>query len=129
MKVQTNNIGAMISFGAMKMRLNDPAAAVPYFDRALALSPQNLSALMNRAIANLQLGNLDAAQRDYEAIVDLLPKPPYAVYYGLGEIHLQKKNARQAIKNYTEYLKLVPITSPEARLVQEKIKRLKSGSF
>ena len=59
----------------------------------------------------------------------ILKKPPYAVYYGLGDIAYRKKDKEEAIKNFDKYLELIPAKSQEALLVKDRIKKLKSGTF
>jgi len=98
-------------------------------DLALNLYPDNPYALMNRAIANLQNGKLDAAQSDYETLERILPKPLHTVYYGLGEVFYQKKNSKMALQYYNQYLKLAPRGTPEVKFVQERISKLKNGSI
>ncbi len=127
--VQTNNAGALIYLGRLKSSVKDWPGAIECLNRSLNLSPQNPMALIYRAIANLQLTNLDQAERDYKTLLAILPKPEYAVYWGLGEIYFQKKDARQALKYYEEFLKIVPAGSLDIKRVKDNIKVLKSGSF
>ena len=79
---------------------------------------------MNRAIAYLQSGQLDAARNDYEAIQKALPTA-HAVYYGLGEIAFQRKDVPSAIKHYEAYLKYAPPDTKEAKQIAERLKQLK----
>lgn len=129
LKLQPNAIEALINYSGLKIYNKSYEEAIPFLNRSLQLEPQNAAALLNRAIAYLQSGNLDAARRDYEALASALPKPHYAVHYGLGEIAFRKKNRKGALRHYEEYLKLAPASTAEAKLVRERIKAVKSGSF
>ena len=77
----------------------------------------------------LEAERLDESEQAYNELLKILQKPPYAIYYGLGEIAYRKKNKEEAIKNFDKYLQLIPSKSPEARLVKDRIKNLKSGTF
>ncbi len=127
--LQPWDIQAQINYAALKIDRKDFEGAVKLLDRALEQQPQNGVALMNRAIANLKLGNLDAAQRDYETLRLSLPRPLPSVYFGLGEIAWRKKQRESALRYYDEYLKLTPPSSPEVQFIRDRIKTLKSGSF
>jgi tetratricopeptide (TPR) repeat protein len=124
-----DNVNPMINYSALKIRNREFDDAISMATQILKLKPQNNYGLINRAIAELESGRLDEAEKDYQALISVLPKPPYSVYYGLGEIAYQKKNKKDALKNYDKYLELIPSGSPEARIVKEKIKTLKSGIF
>jgi tetratricopeptide (TPR) repeat protein len=127
-RAQTNNANALINVGAIKINLRDGAGAIPYLNRALEISPQDPLALMNRAIAYLQTGNTVGAERDYQNLLAILPKPDHAVFYGLGETYFQMKYTNQALKYYEEFLKIAPAASPDIPRVKERLKLLKSGS-
>jgi tetratricopeptide (TPR) repeat protein len=64
---------AWYSIGICQQRLGDPVAAVSAFDRALALCPERVPWLYQRAIARRESGNLRGAQRDFSAGFGLRP--------------------------------------------------------
>jgi tetratricopeptide (TPR) repeat protein len=129
LKLQPDNVDALITLGAHQITQGDLAGAIRNLDRALELNPDHAGALLNRAIANLNLGRLDEAKRDYVKLEGKLPKPLYAVYYGLAWIAEQKKNHKEALENYERYLKLAPPGTPESNWVRDRVKVLKSGSL
>lgn len=126
---QPKNSDALINFAALKMRMGRYQEAIPHLDRALQLQPENFYALLNHGIANFQLDNLDAARQDYETLERRLPKPMHIVHYALGEIAYKKKQNKTALQQYEKYLKLAPRGTPEMKLVQERIQKLKSGTI
>ena len=81
---------------------------------------------MNRAIAHLQSGQLDAAQRDYDALQKLTPNV-FRVLYGLGEIAFRRHDFPAAIKHYEAYLKYAPPDSDEAKQIAARLKQLKTS--
>ncbi|MHC5115340.1 MAG: tetratricopeptide repeat protein [Planctomycetota bacterium] len=67
----------------------DPAAAIPLFDRAVALDPRSALLRYVYGDALLQLGEEDAAAAEYERALQLDPKARRALL-GLGEIALRQ---------------------------------------
>jgi tetratricopeptide (TPR) repeat protein len=114
---------------AVKIQDKEYEAAIPLLDRALKIDPDNGYALINRAIANLHAGRLDDSRRDYDALSRKMVSIPHQVHYGLAEIAWRQKQAKPALKHYEDYLKVAPPDTAEHREVQQRIKRLKSGSI
>ncbi|MBI3880392.1 MAG: tetratricopeptide repeat protein [Verrucomicrobia bacterium] len=124
LKLSPNNVRTLLNKGALAIQNKDYAAAVPPLDLVLQLQPENQAALMNRAIAHLLSGNLNAAERDYQALRALAPRA-YAVHYGLGEIAWKRNDSRGALSNYQEYLKFAPSNSTEHAEVVQRVSQLK----
>ena len=59
------------ALGALRLRLGEPQLAVGHLDAALAADARDLSALVNRGEAYLQLGEYAAATRDLDAALRL----------------------------------------------------------
>ncbi|HEY0456470.1 MAG TPA: tetratricopeptide repeat protein, partial [Verrucomicrobiae bacterium] len=128
-QAEPTNVTALINYSGLKMRAQDWKSAVDACSRVLAVQPDNTFALMNRAISRLELGELENAEKDYSRLAELLPKPPYSVYYGLGEIYFKQRQKNKALQNYQKYLELAPRDSPEMKSIKEKIKLIKRGAF
>lgn len=62
------------ALGALKLRAGRTTEAIVHLNAALASDPQDLSALVNRGEAALQLGQLAAALADWRAAIQLLPR-------------------------------------------------------
>ena len=110
--------------GAAAIQLKDYAAALAPLNHALELSPRNPAALMNRAIALLQTGQLDAADKDYKLLLELAPSQ-FAVHYGLGEIAYRRQDTNTAIRHYESYLSNAPSNYPEAKFVANRLRELR----
>ena len=95
-------------------------------DALLKLQPQNTPALLNRAIAHLQSGNLERAQADYLALLRFAPDSP-AVHFGLGEIAVRQKDTGAALTHYGLYLKFGQKGSDEYKAVAQRFEELKGG--
>jgi tetratricopeptide (TPR) repeat protein len=116
------------NYARVKVLNNETEAAIKLLDHAARLDPKNSRILMNRAISNLRLGRLDAAQQDYQALETSLPKVSYSVYFGLFDIASKKKNFKMAVRYGELYLKEAPRGTPEYKDVLERFKKAKNGS-
>ena len=88
------------------------------------MQTNNYAAQLNRAIAYLQLGKLDAARRDFEEVAKAIPQSHQA-WFGLAEIAYRQKDPLTAITNYQNYLAHAPPDTEEARLVISRLNELK----
>ncbi len=103
------------------------AEAIPPLNRVLSTQTNNIAAELNRAIAYLQIGDLNASRGDYETVANAAPKA-YQAYYGLGEIAWRKKDHPGAIKYYRLYLTNAPANTQEARTITQRLKELTAGA-
>jgi tetratricopeptide (TPR) repeat protein len=124
-----DHMAALVNLAAVKIQNKEYEAALPLLNRALKIEPDNTYALINRAIAHLHTGRLDASRQDYDALSRKMGTVPHQIHYGLAEIAWRQKQAKPALKHYEEYLKVAPPDTPEHREVQQRIKRLKTGSI
>ena len=79
----------------MQMALHDYPAAIVTLTEVLNQNPRESVPLLGRAFSELQIGRLDAAKSDYQALEKMLPGPSPAVYYGLAQV-AQKQNEKAA---------------------------------
>lgn len=102
-----------------------PEQAVPILGQIISAQPTNWLAFFNRAIANLSIGNLSEAARDYGVITNNVPKA-FSAYFGLGEIAYRNKDTNAAIVNYKLYLtnELGQANPAEVKSVQARLKEL-----
>jgi tetratricopeptide (TPR) repeat protein len=124
-----DHLAALVNLAAVKIQNKEYEAALPLLNRALKIDPDNGYALINRAIAHLHTGRLDDSRRDYDTLSRKMVNIPHQVHFGLAEIAWRQKHAKLALKHYEEYLKAAPPDTAEYREVQQRIKRLKAGSF
>jgi len=122
-----DDINLLVNKGFLLLKMTNQAPAVEVLSRALSLQSNNAPARLNRAIANLQLENLDAAQGDYEELLLQFPKA-YPLYYGLGEIAFKRGETNQAVYNFRLYLTNAPPHTLEAREVRGKLEAMSSSA-
>jgi tetratricopeptide (TPR) repeat protein len=127
LKKEPDNVQALLDKGVICIQTKAFKEAVAPLNQALKLQPNNQIALLNRAIAQLQSDQLDAAQRDYEALQKVIPSLHQA-YYGLGEIAFRRKDVPAAIQHCEAYLKYAPPGTDEAKQIAERLKHLKTAT-
>ncbi len=101
---QPNLVSARIALADAYARAGRPRDAVTQYGEVLREQPTHVAALLGRAAAYEQLGDLDAAAKDYQAEVDAAGNGEMArvdpqleaAYYGLGAIALKRGDAAQA---------------------------------
>ncbi|HNQ88422.1 MAG TPA: tetratricopeptide repeat protein [Verrucomicrobiota bacterium] len=124
--INPSNQRALVNKGAYHIQLGEHAKAIAPLDKLLALQPNSAPGLLNRAIAHLQLGHLDLAQKDYEALREVMPEMP-AVYYGLGEIAHRRKEMVAALTHYDLYLKYATKGSKEYETIARRAAELRQS--
>jgi hypothetical protein len=107
------------------MKAYDQAAGE--FTLVLDVQSTNTTARYDRALANLNRGELDAARTDYLKLQETLTNA-YQVAYGLGEIAWRKHETNEAVRNYTLYLANANLVTEEATNIQKRLKELKAKS-
>ncbi len=128
LRTQPENPRALINYGAVKAKLGNYADAIPYYDRVLKLAANDEIALFNRATANAKLDRHDAAQRDYETLLKVAKSNYRTVaMLGLGDVHFRKKNRKESLRYYNDFIKASPPGTPEITLAKERIRLLDSG--
>ncbi|MFD3440970.1 tetratricopeptide repeat protein [Streptomyces sp. NPDC058685] len=79
---RTEKAIALQQLGDLAWERGEPEEAVDAYDRALKLAPDHHPALASRARALAALGRTDEAFRDYQAALEELPLPQYALEAG-----------------------------------------------
>ena len=89
--------------GAIYMKQKKYAQAIPLFEKAIQIEPQNVHALSDLADAQAKSGNVSAAILTYEQVIALNPKADDE-FKSLGDLYKAQKKIDNAIKNYKKYL-------------------------
>lgn len=127
LQLNPNNMRALLNKAAIAIHLKDYAMAIAPLNTLLGQQPEHQAALMNRAIAFLQSDQLDAAERDYEALRKQMPHY-HAVYFGLGEIAYRRHQKTEALQYYEDYLKYGKKNSQEYQTIAARVQELRGGA-
>lgn len=95
------------NLGQMLVRLQRPAEALPYFDRAIALVPRRWAYHFNRARALGLLERWDEAITGYRTAQQLFPDD-YATAFNLGQALHRKGSEAEAVDAYRRAIELDP---------------------
>lgn len=105
--VQPQSAGTWIAAGQV-IETSDPSAAIPYYDRAITLSPGNIDALRLRAIAKANSNSPEAALADVATALTIAPRD--ALTLGLkGSILMHLGKLDDAIQAFSESLSSKPL--------------------
>jgi hypothetical protein len=92
----------------------DCAGAIAPYERAVALKPSDVNALLNLGICQATVGKYDAAYRAFAHALELEPKNP-AVFTDLGTLALVLGNPATAKANFLHAAELDPTPERKAR--------------
>lgn len=126
LELNPSNVAALLNAGLTHIRLKNYPEAIVLMDRLLGVVPNHTGGLFNRGIAELLSGDLEAANRDYTTLLQLMPNNP-AIYYGLGEIARQRQQREAALEAYGRYLELGEKGTEEYDSVTRTVADLKAG--
>ena len=119
------NPATLLDLATLQMQAQQYDKAIIHLTAALQLQPGYPTALLNRAIASFQLGNLVAAKKDYETIEQSTSEKYFQVYFGLGEIAFRQKDKSSAKKYYKLYLAYAPPGTAEYKQVAARLQAVK----
>ncbi|KAM6273869.1 tetratricopeptide repeat protein 6 [Porphyrio hochstetteri] len=96
---------ALAYFSAANMYFHNRqfSQACFYYSKVLQLEPRNESAVMNRAVTNMLLNNIEEAKKDFEKAICLCPFPATVYFYrakfynGLKQYELAEKDISTAL--------------------------------
>jgi tetratricopeptide (TPR) repeat protein len=117
-----------ITKSAIQMQGGALEEAVRTLTTVLENKPDYFPALVNRALAYTKLQRIDDAEKDYEHLLKIAPDM-HQVYYHLGEIDYQRRDAAGARRNYRKFLETALAGSPEARTAQQRLEDIASGAL
>ena len=98
--------------GVAALNANDPVLAEDYFRQAVAADKQNLTAILNLAVAYIGNKKERAAITLLEDVMKDIDNDP-ALFARLGEAYFSSGKAAEAAKNYSKAFQLEP-TYPKA---------------
>ena len=99
--------------------------AIPPLTECVSLQKTNHDALMLRALAFLECGQVDSARRDYENAAALMPDPTPA-FFSLIELAHRLNDANAALKFGGLYLARSPTNQADVKKVRDYMARLRA---
>lgn len=103
-------------------RMNDPAAALPWYRFVTEVSPEDPVAFNNLAAAHQELGNSERAMEAYRRAIEI--DPSYAVaLYNLGNLHFERGEDVMAAAMLKRAAAAMPGLSPAHLLLGHALRR------
>jgi tetratricopeptide (TPR) repeat protein len=99
-----------LSQATEKEKDRDYQGALTQLNQALALDPQNGSALARRGMVRARLNDTAGALQDFDMAIKLEPDN-FSAYLGRGLLHRQLKDTEAALADLNEAIKLAPNVS------------------
>jgi tetratricopeptide (TPR) repeat protein len=121
-----DNVPRLLEAGSLCLLAGEFSNAIPLLTRALSLT-NSYGGRINRALAYVHLGRLDAAEADYREALRVLPAS-YQPYYGLAEVARRKGETNAATRYYRQYLSKAATDSGESKAVAARLKELQPGA-
>ena len=117
---------ALLKKAEVQMMLKSFQQAIATLGQILDLQQGNATALLNRAIAEIQLGQFQAAKDDYKTLRRIMPNQTYVVDYGLAEIAARQKHPAEEIRSLKRYLSSAPDDATEYQSSRLRLRKLES---
>jgi len=89
-------------------------AVATYYEKAIALSPNEPAAYADKAVASVQVKDYRGAAEALERLASLQPRNP-TVYLSLGDVQYQEGDADRARRNWQRALELAAAGSADLR--------------
>jgi len=125
MLAQPENKLIALPYSWLKIQNKNYSEAVAILTSYLAEHPNDVQALLNRALAYFLDEKNTPAKKDYETTLNLGANPPPQAYYGLAQIALREKDNETALSYFRQYLVTGPPNTPQSRYVREQVELLK----
>jgi tetratricopeptide (TPR) repeat protein len=110
----------------VEMMLKLFKSAIDTLDKIMDIQPKNAQALLNHAIAEIQINQYTAAKEDYKTLRKLLPDQPFVIDYGLADLAARQKDTATEIRCLQRYLETAPDDAPEYQQVKQRLRKLES---
>ena len=110
----------------MEVMLGSLSPAVTTLNEILKMQPENTTALLNRAVAEVQLKQIKAAKADFKTFGQLMPQQRFVVDYHLADIASLENNIPEEIRCLKRYLRAAPEETAEYASVRKRLQTLES---
>jgi tetratricopeptide (TPR) repeat protein len=123
LKQDPKSIQALLTQSALYIQTQRYTNAVESVNRVLSIDANNQAAIMNRAIALLQSGDLEAAKQDYLLLHNACPNC-IASTSAWQKLPDNRTTPIPPFQFYQLYLQHAPTDSEEAKLVAQRLEQL-----
>jgi tetratricopeptide (TPR) repeat protein len=104
--------------------INSFPAAITTLSQVLQIQPRNYTALLNRAMSEIQLKQFQAAIDDFKALGKILPQQSYLAEYGLADVAAAEKKQDEEIDHLKRCIRSAPEESSEYQRATNRLSKL-----
>jgi tetratricopeptide (TPR) repeat protein len=115
---------ALLKKAELEIEVRSYGAAVSTLGRILEIQPKNYTALLNRAVCEIQLKQFQAARDDFKEMGKILPHQAYLVEFGLAEVAAAEKNKAEEIDHLKRVIHSAPEESSEYQRATNRVNAL-----
>jgi tetratricopeptide (TPR) repeat protein len=115
---------ALFKKAEVEIELNSHAAAVATLSQLLQLQPKNYTAVLNRALSEIQIKQFKAATADFKELGKLLPEEPFVVEFGLAGVANAERNKAEEIDHLKRCIKTAPEMTSEYQKATNRLHAL-----
>ncbi len=110
LELDPNLFEARLNLGILLFQLNNPQGALEHLEKAATLKPDHLRAQLYYGRALARTGQMERAEKQYQAVLRLDQKLAIA-HYDLGQLYLQQKRYQEALGSFQKASELDPALS------------------
>jgi tetratricopeptide (TPR) repeat protein len=114
----------LIKKAEVETELHSYDAAIATLGRILQIQPKNHTALLNRALSEIQTKQFQQAKDDFKEMGKLLPHQSYLAEYGLAIVAGAEKNKADEIEHLKRCIHSAPEESSEYQRATNRLKAL-----
>ncbi len=96
-ELEQDDVATRVRLAAHRQKNRDYQAAADWYRKALDIDPYDPEIHLAFGDVQLELGHIEAAERAYRAVVQLLPKDPRG-YAGMARVHRARDDSEAAAK-------------------------------
>jgi len=116
----------LVKKAELETLLHSYDAAVSTLGRILQIQPKNYTALLNRALTEIQLKQFQAAKDDFREMGKVLPQQSYLAEYGLAVVANAEKNKDEEIDHLKRCVHAAPEESSEYQRATNRLAALEA---
>jgi tetratricopeptide (TPR) repeat protein len=114
----------LVKKAEVETELHSYEAAITTLGRILQIQPKNHTALLNRALSEIQTKQFQAAKEDFKEMGKLLPHQSYLAEYGLALVAGAEKNTADEMDHLKRCIHSAPEDSSEYQRATNRLKVL-----
>ncbi len=115
---------SLVKKAEIQLQLHAHTNAIATLNQALDLQPRDYNALVDRALAEIEVKQYDPARADFDEVGKILPQAPYIREFGLASVAEAENKKGEAIEHLKRGIKTVPEEGADYRVATNRLAHL-----